>query len=168
VCWSSTKQSSSSSHWKLTCSCHDWYSWHIAELAVSNNHSLTHWIATGRWFSPGPPVSYTNKTDCHDITEILLKVALNTIKQTNIKVIFFHNSILFTDNVMLPFIEDFKIIFSMKNTNTEPNYKQFFNTPLVVVFSRLRYNNILLMFLGNNETPTTNLKLEIELIWWEF
>jgi len=24
----------------------------------------------------------TNKTDCHDITEILLKVALNTIKQT--------------------------------------------------------------------------------------
>ena len=25
----------------------------------------------------------TNKTDCHDITEILLKVALNTIKQTN-------------------------------------------------------------------------------------
>ena len=27
----------------------------------------------------------TNKTDRHDITEILLKVALNTIKQTNKK-----------------------------------------------------------------------------------
>jgi hypothetical protein len=26
-----------------------------------------------------------NKTDCHDITEILLKVALNTIKQTKHK-----------------------------------------------------------------------------------
>jgi hypothetical protein len=38
---------------------------------------------TGQWFSPGTPVSYTNKTDRHDITEILLKVALNTIKQTN-------------------------------------------------------------------------------------
>ena len=24
----------------------------------------------------------TNNTDCHDITEIMLKVALNTIKQT--------------------------------------------------------------------------------------
>jgi hypothetical protein len=24
-----------------------------------------------------------NKTDCHDITEILLKVVLNTIKHTN-------------------------------------------------------------------------------------
>jgi hypothetical protein len=36
-------------------------------------------------FSPGIPVSSTNKTDRHDITEILLKVALNTIKpyQTN-------------------------------------------------------------------------------------
>jgi hypothetical protein len=30
----------------------------------------------GWWFSP---VSSTNKTDCHDITEILLKVELNTI-----------------------------------------------------------------------------------------
>jgi hypothetical protein len=28
-------------------------------------------------------VSSTDKTDRHDITEILLKVALNTIKQTN-------------------------------------------------------------------------------------
>ena len=41
------------------------------------------WLATGRWFSPGPPVSSTNKTDRHDISEILLKVALNTINQTN-------------------------------------------------------------------------------------
>jgi len=32
--------------------------------------------------SLGTPVSFTNKTDRHDITEILLKVALNTINQT--------------------------------------------------------------------------------------
>jgi len=37
---------------------------------------------TGQWFSPGTPVSSTNKTDNHDITEILLKVALNTLNQT--------------------------------------------------------------------------------------
>ena len=41
------------------------------------------WLATGRWFSPGPPVSSTNQADRHHITSILLKVALNTIKQTN-------------------------------------------------------------------------------------
>jgi hypothetical protein len=38
---------------------------------------------TGRWFSPGTPVSSTNKTDRHDIAEILLKMALKTINQTN-------------------------------------------------------------------------------------
>ena len=32
----------------------------------------------GRWFSPDTPVSSTNKTDRHDITEILLKVVLKT------------------------------------------------------------------------------------------
>ena len=37
----------------------------------------------GLWFSPGTPVSTTNKTHRHDITEILLKVALNIINQTN-------------------------------------------------------------------------------------
>ena len=35
-------------------------------------------------FQPGTPVSSTNKTDRHDITEILLKVVLNTIKQIKI------------------------------------------------------------------------------------
>jgi len=34
-------------------------------------------------FSPGAPDSSNNKTDRHDITEILFKVALNIIKQTN-------------------------------------------------------------------------------------
>jgi hypothetical protein len=33
-------------------------------------------------FSLGTPVSSTNKTDHHDISEILLKVALNTIALT--------------------------------------------------------------------------------------
>ena len=38
---------------------------------------VCHWLATGWWFSPGTPVSSTYKT------EILLKVVLNTINQTN-------------------------------------------------------------------------------------
>jgi hypothetical protein len=37
-----------------------------------------------RWFSPGTPVSTINKTYHHDINEILLKVALNTIKQNKV------------------------------------------------------------------------------------
>ena len=36
---------------------------------------------TGQWFFP---VSSINKTDCHDITEILLKVVLKTINLTTV------------------------------------------------------------------------------------
>jgi hypothetical protein len=39
-------------------------------------------LAHGRWFSPGTPASSTTNTN-HDIAEILLKVALNTINQIN-------------------------------------------------------------------------------------
>ena len=35
-------------------------------------------------FFLGTPVVFTNKTDRHDITEILLKVALNTINRNHI------------------------------------------------------------------------------------
>ena len=38
-------------------------------------------LAAGRWFSP---VSSTNKTNRHDMTEIMLKVVLNTINLTYI------------------------------------------------------------------------------------
>ena len=48
-------------------------------LATTLCDKVRQWLATGRWFSLGIPVSSTNKTDRHDITEILLKVALNTI-----------------------------------------------------------------------------------------
>ena len=40
-------------------------------------------LVHGRWFSPGTTASSTTKTGRHDIDEILLKVALNTINQTN-------------------------------------------------------------------------------------
>jgi hypothetical protein len=39
-------------------------------------------LTAGQWFSPGTLVSSTNKTDCHDINEILLKVVLNTTTLT--------------------------------------------------------------------------------------
>ena len=36
-------------------------------------------LAAGLWFFRGTLISSTNKTDCHDITDILMKVVLNTI-----------------------------------------------------------------------------------------
>jgi hypothetical protein len=51
--------------------------------------------------SPGPPVSSTNKTDHHDITEILLKVALITIKTNKQNKIEDPFSRLFSENIIL-------------------------------------------------------------------
>jgi hypothetical protein len=58
----------------------------VCKIIFKKNHCVVFGNVvdeTGRWFSPDPPVSSTNKTDRYDITAILLKVASNTIKQTN-------------------------------------------------------------------------------------
>jgi hypothetical protein len=49
------------------------------ELNTTLCDQVCQWLTTGWCFSTGTPVSCTNKTDRHDITEILLKVALNTV-----------------------------------------------------------------------------------------
>ena len=51
--------------------------------------NVCQWLTRGRWLSPGTQVSSYNKTDSHVITEILLKVALNTINQPQTTV-FYH------------------------------------------------------------------------------
>ena len=40
---------------------------------------ICQWLATGRWFSHGTPVSFITEANRHDITEIVLNVALSTI-----------------------------------------------------------------------------------------
>ena len=50
-------------------------------LAVASD-KVYQLLAHGRWVSPGTSASSTTKTGCHDIAEILLKVALNTINQS--------------------------------------------------------------------------------------
>ena len=52
---------------------------HISKSFPYYNSIVCQRIAAGQWFSLGTPVSFTNKTDGHNIVEILLKVALNTI-----------------------------------------------------------------------------------------
>jgi hypothetical protein len=55
-------------------------------VSLNPTQAIQHYVikfvsdySTGRWFSPGTPFSSTNKTDRHDITEILLKMVFNTI-----------------------------------------------------------------------------------------
>ena len=51
-------------------------------LDVTLCDNVCRWLAASHWFSLGTLVSPTNKTDSHDITKILLKLRLSTIKQT--------------------------------------------------------------------------------------
>jgi hypothetical protein len=53
-------------------------------LDITLCDKVCQWHVAGLWFSP---VSSNNKTDRHDITEILLKVALNTITRSLISLI---------------------------------------------------------------------------------
>ena len=50
---------------------------HVLDTTLCDK--VCQWLATGRLFSSGTQVSFTNKTDRHVITELLLNVALNTI-----------------------------------------------------------------------------------------
>jgi len=62
-------------HWVMS-----WVRIPLRARCITLCDKVCQWLAAGRWFPPGTPVSSTSKTDRHDITEILLKVALNTIK----------------------------------------------------------------------------------------
>ena len=93
--------------------------------------------------SPGTPVSSTNKTDCHSITEILLQVALNTI----------HNIRLYVSNRLL--LAFFCMVFGGGNVEIVglvkfyetyqefPTYKYvFFKSILTKVFFFLAWYNV--------------------------
>ena len=54
--------------------------WDVLDTTLCDK--VCQWLPTGQLFSPGTLVSSTNKTDRHDITEIMLKVTLNTMNQS--------------------------------------------------------------------------------------
>jgi hypothetical protein len=56
--------------------------WGVLDTTLCDK--ICRWFATGQWFSPGTPVSSIKKNECHDINEILLKLALNTITQPSL------------------------------------------------------------------------------------
>ena len=58
-------------------------------LAAASDKAY-HLLAHGRWFSPGTSASSTTKTGRHDITEIWLKVVLNS---KNRSIIYFESDI---------------------------------------------------------------------------
>ena len=77
-----------------------WVRISIRERCITVCNKDGQWLAIGRYFSPGSPITSTNKTAHHDIAEILLKVALGNTKQSNnylqYRTLYNHSSILYT------------------------------------------------------------------------
>jgi hypothetical protein len=108
-------------------------------LDITLCDKVCQWLATDRWFSPGTLVSSTSKSYRHDITEILLKMTLNTITPPFLMVmlcllclykcvIWFHRwkfDIYSTNNMVLQtlFTSNQKIRVITKLPNSEQSYK---------------------------------------------
>ena len=56
-----------------------------------------HSLPTGRWFSPGTPVSFSNKTKRHDITDINLPTHSNKVTKCYKKLLTLYNIIFIAD-----------------------------------------------------------------------
>jgi hypothetical protein len=106
---------------------------HLTTKVVSLNpvhgemYSIQHYViqfVSDLRISPGTLVSSINKTDLHDITEILLKVVLNTINQTKPKILLEEST---STN-----LEIFKYIFK---------YVKFIPRFLYAILSTMRINS---------------------------
>ena len=86
-------------------------------------------LATGRCFFPDTPVSSTNTTYPHTITEILLKVTLNTITLTYTHSSFCHllTYIIYSVVIIIPHY-------------VRPNIKQFYSKGRKACKCATRYN----------------------------
>jgi hypothetical protein len=85
---------------------------------------------SGRWFSLGTPVSPSKKPDYHDIAELSLKVALNTLNQPNL---------IMCDHVIVTLISTHWILVTVprpqptQRMSTLQNRRQMMPSRLVVV-----------------------------------
>jgi hypothetical protein len=107
-------------------------------------------LAHGRWFSPGTPAFSTTKTGRHDIAEILLKVALNTINlNQSIKklVILYNFAKVSLTNIYLCCIsktKHYKVVFKTLNTKSVTNYctNIKLNYIYVFIFNSMLFQNV--------------------------
>jgi hypothetical protein len=107
LCWATIRSNQRQRHWYLLLlwltilfkereSIVVVIAWYLITSAISAYHQIEprswrwvldttlcdkarQWFPTGQWFSLYSPVSYTNETNRHDIAEILLIVASNSI-----------------------------------------------------------------------------------------
>ena len=98
----------------------------------------------GRWFSPGTTVSFTDKTDRHDITAILLKVALNTITITFNLLATHYRVVVFNINSTQYFHSKCTFPQIQNKSGTLHEINKYLNND-VAVSSKMIFNSVLLL-----------------------
>ena len=124
------------------------------------------WPAACEWFSPGPPVSSNNKTNRHNITELLLKVALNNINQNKPNVGRMHRDIYgYGSNLMSVRPSDGDVIIICTNlTPCNEEDSVLLSSHCPIISSRIHYRWMILSLIVDGSTHmlyTTNNNLEI-------
>ena len=116
---------------------------------------------------PGPLVSFTNKADRHDVTGILLKVALNTIKQTKKSIFYnvFEDLFLFfsgmfqfltINNICINIILYFSIDTDVNNQTTTYNVPE--NERILINTGDIIGWWVVIMIIGENGTECKYIK----------
>jgi hypothetical protein len=124
-------------------------------------------LAKCRWYSPGPPVPSTNKTDRHGITEILLKVASN--KQTNKNLII---KCKISDHRLLTLTADFNKTSEHKICSIKKEKKLIYlisESTAVILTQKWKYlliSYFLTNFFSSNSTEATCTWLQHYVIKW--
>ena len=90
-------------------------------------------LAACRWVSPSASVSSTNKTDWHDIVELLLHVALNTIHPT-------HKTLLRVYAILMNLVHHYEIAFVKINKISSGTHSTDIVTPTWPAYVDLFYN----------------------------
>jgi len=109
------------------------------------------WLVTDWLFSQGTPVSSTNKTDCHDVTEILLKVALNTIPLTPS-----HYSVIFY--FVLLSVSWYYNTFTSTQSKSSPQYVQHSTIYLWHSYNRKHPRDVVAYCISIIENPSSPLR----------
>jgi hypothetical protein len=129
-------------------------------LVLVHVYSIQH--ATGQWFSLGTPVSSTNKTYPHNITEILLKVALSTISHNRLwELVIIHDG----SHGDLPY--------AMHVVSSTPHHERDSNSQRIVVIGtdctgscKCNYHMIMTMMLLSPPIKKTVKETDSQVLMW--
>ena len=151
-------------------------------MTTTENSQVYQLLAHGRWFSVGTPASSTTKTSRHDITEILLKVALKTKNQSinqstcccmlqfNISkhILLFVFCLIYTYFALLKFYFCLSWYCFLQRFSNEHRFTMFFTLDLLTIKHQgqlyITWWKMMEVKIPDNDTPATNANISPRMV----